>query len=304
MADDYGTCPLDVFEDERLIGAPVSLLSGHVLIMVICDDHGRFEGNPEVASRKVGCDAHELKALFHELETRGLVEFYEALGRAGVRRRVGQIVDYHAYRGHPKRVAQPSQRKASHYPAPDGTFVPGRRERALGRPSRSDPASLTEDRAMSPQGLVTSMTTPGREPQRALEVQAACNERADEVQSACSECADEVRIPCSERADEVQVVRGDSAGDVKRSIAEHSGAQLSASLPRIGAPRSAPIRQPAVDPTAVAPLEALATSRDRPSNRRPRPLTREQEQRRVHDAREQLAAAEQRNEAEKLKETS
>ena len=129
MADDYYTCPNDVFDDERLVDAPLSVITGHVLIVTIADDWGLFDGSSRALARKLGAAPAAVDELLAALEDRHLVRFYEAPGRGGALRRVGQVIDYHTYRGHPHRVAYESKRGASEFPLEDGTRVASRRER-------------------------------------------------------------------------------------------------------------------------------------------------------------------------------
>lgn len=129
MADDYGTCPTDVYEDERIESLPLALISGFTLVMTLTDDHMLFEGRPRAFARKIGAEAREVEDLFAALEEAHLVRFYDAPGSGGVARRVGVVIDGHKFRGHPERVANPSRRGASLFPLEDGTYIPGRRER-------------------------------------------------------------------------------------------------------------------------------------------------------------------------------
>ena len=70
MADDYGTCPNDVFDDERLEGAPLSSITGYVVLIMLADDHGLFDANSRVLARRLGCGAPEVSALLADLSER------------------------------------------------------------------------------------------------------------------------------------------------------------------------------------------------------------------------------------------
>ena len=133
MADDYGTVPNDVFTDERLYDASLATIAGYVLVMHQTDDYGHFEGHPRVFARAVGAMPEEVEQLFDELARRGMVEFYAAPGRGGVERRVGRVIGFYSYQGHPDRVAVEQKRGASRYPLEDGTYVPSRRQRGIDR---------------------------------------------------------------------------------------------------------------------------------------------------------------------------
>ena len=133
MADDYGTVPNDVFTDERLYDASLATIAGYVLVMHQTDDYGHFEGHPRVFARAVGAMPEEVEQLFDELARRGMVEFYAAPGRGSVERRVGRVIGFYSYQGHPDRVAVEQKRGASRYPLEDGTYVPSRRQRGIDR---------------------------------------------------------------------------------------------------------------------------------------------------------------------------
>ncbi len=133
MADDYGTVPNDVFTDERLYDASLATIAGFTLVMHQTDDYGHFEGHPRVFARAVGAMPEEVEQLFEELKGRGMVEFYAAPGRGGVERRVGRVIGFYSYQGHPDRVAVEQKRGASRYPLEDGTYIPSRRQRGIDR---------------------------------------------------------------------------------------------------------------------------------------------------------------------------
>ncbi len=133
MADDYGTVPNDVFVDERLYDASLATISGFTLVMHQTDDYGHFEGHPRVFARAVGAMPEEVEQLFDELARRGMVEFYAAPGRGGVERRVGRVIGFYSYQGHPDRVAIEQKRGASRYPLEDGSYIASRRLRGKQR---------------------------------------------------------------------------------------------------------------------------------------------------------------------------
>lgn len=130
MADDFGTCPNDLFEDERLLGAPLATLSGAALMMLLADDHGRLDGDPRVIARRIGSTAEDVEKLIEQLAELRWLEVYDAPGRGGVQRLVIQVLDFHSYQGHPHRIAYPAKRGASSYPTRTGETVPSRRARS------------------------------------------------------------------------------------------------------------------------------------------------------------------------------
>ena len=133
MADNYGTVPNDVYTDERLYDASLATIAGFTLVMHQTDDYGLFEGHPRVFGRTIGAMVDEVDALFAELARRGMVEFYGAPGRGGVTRRVGRVIGFYLYQGHPDRVALEVKRGASRFPLEDGTYIPSRRQRGSER---------------------------------------------------------------------------------------------------------------------------------------------------------------------------
>lgn len=295
MADDYGTCPNDLFEDERLADAPLQVISGHALIMVLADDYGLFDGNPKTMARRIGSTVDEVEQLFALLEARRIVGFYEAPGRGGVGRRVGRILDFHSYRGHPDRVSQPSQRGASLHPTEDGSYIPSRRERGLGRPAKSNPEP-TRAAAKSPRASTTpkvGMTAPQADKRaRATSVQPSCNDRAGDVQAACNDRAAFVQVSTAQH----------STADPPASRSDHAARQAACEPSPSGSTdaRVTEAPSPAEPPPALEGREAQAPEdgwEDRPPSRPtatppPRRLTRDEEAARVAALRAQFATLE------------
>lgn len=200
MADDFDTCPGDVYEDERLMGARLSTITGHAAVMLLADDHGLFDGHVPNVARRWGCSTDEAEALFDELEERKLVRFYDAPGRGGVTRRVGKVIDFHAYRGHPHRVKYPAKRGASAFPLEDGASVPSRRARAK-------PA---------PQAV---------QPERGSNVEAPWNARGSDVEASWNERGTDVARAGTHAGTHARVYAGTHAGTrAQHSTEQHSEA--------------------------------------------------------------------------------
>lgn len=139
MADDFGTFPLDAFDDERLDGAPMWVIHGFMVIIGVADDYGRFDGRPHALASQWRCAPQEVSDLLAFLKDRKLVEFYEVPGRGGVPCKVGEIVDFFSYRGHVRRRKNESDRGAPHYPDRDGTMPSRRGHRPAPRPGQGEP---------------------------------------------------------------------------------------------------------------------------------------------------------------------
>lgn len=138
MTDTWGSVPFSALDDERLDGDPGPARAFFALVMVACDDHGLFEGDGPALARRLGCDQRWVEDGLVDLEQRGLVERYEAPGR---RRKVGRVIGYHAFAGHPERKAYPSQRSASLYPDQSGQTIPGKDGRRRSATASQAPAN-------------------------------------------------------------------------------------------------------------------------------------------------------------------
>lgn len=141
MADTWGSVPYSALDDERLDGDSGPTRAFFALVMLACDDHGLFEGDAPAFARRFGCDPQWVEDGFAEIESRGLVERYEAPGR---RRKVGRVIGYHDFGGHVERKAYPSQRTASLYPDKSGDIIPGkdgRKRKDSGSQADKSPAS-------------------------------------------------------------------------------------------------------------------------------------------------------------------
>lgn len=198
MADDFGSCPWTLYTDERLAEASLADITGATLIMMACDDYGRFEGRARVLARRIGSTPDEVEDLFERLERLRFVVFFDAPSDGGTRR-VGEVVGFHDFPGLPFRAASPSQRGAALYPDRDGKFAPGRRARA------------------SPANRPARPPAPTSEPERASSVQEKTRARASSVQAGDASTE-------TERASSVQDRR--ARARVPRAR-QHSTAQIS-----------------------------------------------------------------------------
>lgn len=146
MADDFATCPWSFFGDERLAEASLTEIAGAALVVMCCDDYGRFEGRARVLARRIGSTPDEVAKLLERLAEMGVVEFYEAATESGIRR-VGEVIGFYELPGHPFRVANPSQRGAALYPDREGNYEPGRKARASGSEQDAEPKRGTKRKA-------------------------------------------------------------------------------------------------------------------------------------------------------------
>jgi hypothetical protein len=260
VADHYSTCPNDLFDDERLEGAPLATISGYAVLVLLADDHGLFDPNTRVLARRLGCGATEVRELLDALTERNMVHLYDVdTGDGRGVRSAAQIVGFHSYIGHPDRVKQPSQRGESIFPLPNG-------EKIMSRRARKKPSD-----------------DPPNEPSRG---------RAAGVQQSCSERAGGVQRPSKGRAANVQREGTNRnartpESTAERSEAERSTAQHSAVPPAQHAAASRPQEQPTHGSPVPAPTppgpEGPGSAHDGAVRREPQPVAEPPPDARPHD---------------------
>lgn len=240
MADDYGTCPNSIFDDERLEGAPLSSITGLVTLVMLADDHGVFDANSRVLARRLGCTAPEVSALLVDLEARGICQVYDCSDGERARRG-GIIIGFHTYPGHPERVAFPSKRGASVLPFPDGTRVLPRRQRDGNDDDRGSPVEPPRKKRGSRVEAKPDASKPPskltREPKREG-VAEAWQTRGSDVEAAWQVRGNEEGPPTNRNA----------RAPEQHSIAEHS----------IAKHEPGPSRPPALMPSPAGSTDARA----------------------------------------------
>lgn len=189
MADNWHSCPADIFDDERLEGAPLSSITGYCVLVMLADDHGIFDAAPRTMGRKFGCASSEVASMLADLAKRKLIQLYEC--NDGQReRQAGIIIGFHSYRGHPDRRAYPSKRRASVLPFPDGERVMPRRQRdedAQPRKKRGSGAEAAgKKRGSDVEASVKSVPTANDAPAKAAD-EGAWQERGSDVEVAWQE---------------------------------------------------------------------------------------------------------------------
>ncbi len=226
MADDWHTCPADIFNDERLEGANLSTITGYCVLVMLADDHGIFDASPRILGRHIGCSSNEIAALQAELVRRRLLRLYET--HDGTReRQAGILLGFHGYRGHPERVAFPSKRGASVLPFPDGEKVLSRRQR--GAETAVASANVEARRKKRGNGVAETW-----KPSAPAETKAA----KPEHEQAWQERGSAVEAPSQDRGNATAQNRNRSA----RAPEQHSVAQRSTAgaAPHRAAPKPAP----------------------------------------------------------------
>lgn len=170
MADSFGTCPFDVFADDRLEGQPLAVITGFVTLMMLADDHGIIDVTPRTLSHRLYCGVSEIKALLETLEGLNMIYTWDSPDSEGGRPKRGcRVIKFHEYKGHPKRKSNPSQRGASCLPLPEGAAIPSRRARK------------------------------SQDSERATNVQPTCDRCAASVSGTCKRCARRVQRESIER---------------------------------------------------------------------------------------------------------
>jgi hypothetical protein len=184
MADTWGSAPHSIFRDESLDGATMEERAFFVVLKVMSNDVGLFEGDAGAFAHLIHGERDDVERLMTALETRGLVRRYRAAGRV---RLVGQII--HSYEGECLRKANPSQRTQSFLPWEDGTFFAGR-AKAEGKQPDAAAQPSRNLRATSAQPPRKSGASPAQPPrnERATSAQHRREEKREEQSSSlCSE---------------------------------------------------------------------------------------------------------------------